>query len=86
MSRDLFELRTRLEFHKTLLEKLRTAYLKLLDGGVKSYTIDDRSLTRFDLDKLKDEIAEEENTVDELNAELNGLKPRRAFGVLPRDW
>jgi len=53
---------------------------------VKSYTIDDRSLTRFDLDKLKDEIADEENTVDELTAMLNGMKPRRAFGVLPRDW
>lgn len=83
-SRD--DIRIRLEYHKTLLDKLRTAYVKLLEGGVKSYTIDDRSLTRFDLDKLKDEIADEENTVDELTALLNGLKPRRAFGVLPRDW
>lgn len=83
-SRD--EIRIRLDFHKSLLEKLRTAYVKLLEGGVKSYTIDDRSLTRFDLDKLKDEIADEENTVDELTAMLNGMKPRRAFGVLPRDW
>lgn len=83
---DPFELRTRLEFHKELLAKLRKAYLALVDGGVKSYTIDDRSLTRFDLDKLKDEIEDEENKVDELTAMLNGKKPRRSFGVLPRDW
>jgi len=84
--KDKSDIRIRLDYHKSMLEKLRTAYVKLLEGGVKSYTIDDRSLTRFDLDKLKDEIADEENTVDELTAMLNGMKPRRAFGVLPRDW
>lgn len=83
---DMFELRTRLEFHRELLRKLRKAYIALIDGGVKSYTIDDRSLTRFDIDTLKDEIEDEENKVDELEAMLNGRKPRRAFGVLPRDW
>lgn len=83
---DMFELRTRLEFHRALLEKLRKAYLALVDGGVKSYTIDDRSLTRFDLNTLKGEIEDEENKVDELTAMVNGRKPRKAFGVLPRDW
>ena len=50
------ELRARLDFWQKALEKLRTAYLKLLDGGVKSYRIDDRELTRFDLPKLQEEI------------------------------
>lgn len=50
------ELRARLDFWKKALEKLRMAYLKLLDGGVKSYRIDDRELTRFDLPKLQEEI------------------------------
>ena len=31
------ELRARLDFWQKALEKLRTAYLKLLDGGVQSY-------------------------------------------------
>lgn len=83
---DKFELKLRLQYHMGLLEKLRKAYLALVDGGVKSYTIDDRSLTRFDLDTLQDEIEFEEDKVDELTALLDGKKPRKAFGVLPRDW
>lgn len=80
------ELRARLDFWQKALEKLRTAYLKLLDGGVKSYKIDDRELTRFDLPKLQEEIEAAEKKVDELTALLEGQKPRRAVGVIPRDW
>lgn len=80
------ELRARLDFWQKALEKLRTAYLKLLDGGVKSYKIDDRELTRFDLPKLLDEIETAEKKVDELTALLEGQKPRRAVAVIPRDW
>ena len=40
MSMDKVELRARLEFRQKALSKLRKAYLALLDGGVKSYTID----------------------------------------------
>ena len=80
------ELRARLDFWQKALEKLRTAYLKLLDGGVKSYRIDDQELTRFDLPKLQEEIEAVEKKVDELTAMLEGQKPRRAVGVIPRDW
>ncbi len=80
------ELRARLDFWKKALKKLRTAYLKLLDGGVKSYRIDDRELTRFDLPKLQEEIEAAEKKVDELTALLEGQKPRRAVAVIPRDW
>ena len=80
------DLRARLDFWQKALEKLRTAYLKLLDGGVKSYRIDDRELTRFDLPKLQDEIEAAEKKVDELTALLEGQKPRRAVAVIPRDW
>lgn len=80
------ELRARLDFWQKALEKLRTAYLKLLDGGVKSYRIDDRELTRFDLPKLQEEIEAAEKKVDELTTMLEGQKPRRAVGVIPRDW
>ena len=76
----------RLAFREAALEKLYDAYTALVDGGVKSYVIDDRELTRFDLPDLKDEIEDAEKKVDELTAELNGRKPRKAFGIVPRDW
>lgn len=83
---DVTELKARLEFWKSALSKLRAAYLALVDGGVKSYTIDDRQLTRFDLPSLKDEIKEAEKKVDELTALLSNKRPRKAFGIIPRDW
>ena len=83
---DKVELRARLDFRKKALEKLREAYLALVDGRVKSYTINNRQLTRFDLPDLRREIEEAERAVDELAAQLGGKKPRRAFAILPRDW
>ena len=80
------ELRARLDFWQEALKKLRKAYLALVDGGVKSYMIDDRQLTRFDLPALEKQIEEAEAKVDELEELLNGQRPRRVFGVIPRDW
>lgn len=80
------ELRARLDFWQEALKKLRKAYLALVDGGVKSYMIDDRQLTRFDLPALEKQIEEAEAKVDELENLLNGQRARRAFGVIPRDW
>lgn len=80
------ELRARLAFWQEALKTLRAAYLQLLEGGVKSYRIDDRELTRFDLPKLQDEIKAAEEKVDELTALLDGQRPRRAVAVIPRDW
>lgn len=83
---DMVELRARLEFRREALKELRKAYLALVKGGVKSYMIDDRQLTRFDLPALRKEIEAAEAEIDELENLLNGQRPRRAFGVLPRDW
>ena len=83
---DTTEIKARLEFRKSALTKLRTAYLALLDGGVKSYMIDDRQLTRFDIDKLKDEISDMEKEVDQLEALLAGSGRRKSVGVVIRDW
>jgi len=80
------EIKARLEFRQAALTKLRAAYLALVDGGVKSYTVDDRQLTKLDLPALEKEIEQAESKVDELTAQLNGGKPRRAFGVVPKDW
>ena len=83
---DKTEIKARLEFRKEALKKLRAAYLALIDGGVKSYTINDRTLTRFDLPDLKKEIEAAEAAVVTLTAQLIGRKPRRAFGIVPEDW
>ena len=83
---DKVEIRARLEFRKEALKKLREAYITLLDGGVKSYSLENRSLTRFDLPDLKKAIEDMEKEIDELEALLEDRKPRRAFAVIPRDW
>ena len=83
---DKAELRSRLAFWKAALEKLQGAYLALIDGGVKSYKIDDRALTRLDLPDLLKQIGEAEKRIAELEALLAGQKPRRAFGVIPVDY
>ena len=79
-------LEKRLTFRTKALEKLYDAYTALIDGGVKSYMIDDRQLTRFDLPALSEEIKTMESEIDALEAELAGKKRRKAFGVIPRDW
>lgn len=79
-------LEKRLTFRTKALEKLYDAYTALVDGGVKSYMIDDRQLTRFDLPALSEEIKTMESEIDALEAELSGKKRRKAFGVIPRDW
>lgn len=83
---DAVELRARLDFRQRALTRLRDAYIKLIEGGVKSYMIDDRQLTKFDLPALKKEIEALEDEIDELEAALANTRPRKAFGVIPRDW
>lgn len=46
----------RRKYYSQLYEKLQDAILKLLDGGVKSYSIDNRQLTRYDIPQLEDEL------------------------------
>lgn len=83
---DRATIQRRLEFWRTQLDKLMDAYVKLIEGEVKSYEIDDRKLTKFDIPSLRKAIDEAEKKVDTYEALLDGQKPRKAFGVLPRDW
>lgn len=74
------------EHYTTLIEKLMAAKIALIDGGVQSYTIDGRSLTKFDIDKLSKEIDDAVKKRDEYRALSNGARPRKAFGIIPRDF
>ncbi len=74
------------DYYDRLITKLTEAKLALIDGGVKSYTVEGRSLTRFDIDKLGAEIDEAVRRRAEYAAILEGRAPRKKFGVVPRDW
>lgn len=80
------EMQEKITFHKAALAALRNAYLALADGGVQSYSIGSRSLTKFDLGKISEEIAGHEKAINELHAVMNGRSRRRAVGIVPRDW
>ena len=86
MATNTTELRARLAFWKSALEKLREAYLAILDGGVKSYKIGNEELTRLDLVSLQKRIEDAEKKVDELEAFLYSGHARRAYAVTPMDW
>ena len=66
----------RLNYWKETLTKLMDAYVALIDGGVKSYSIDDRELTKFDLPSLEKRISNAEAKVDQYEALLEGKRPR----------
>ena len=80
------EIEKRLVWRKEALEELQAAYTALVKGGVKSYRIHNRELTRFDLPNLMDEIRKMEAEIDALEALLADKRPRKAVAVVIRDW
>ena len=80
------DLKVQLEFHKSAVEKLREAYMALVDGGVSSYSIGSRSLTKLDIKTISAEIAAHEKKIASLETQLAGGKRRKAVGVVFRDW
>lgn len=76
----------RLTYWRNQLAKLMDAYVSLVEGGVKSYEIDDRSLTRFDIPSIRKAIDDAEAKVDQYEALLTNGRPRKAFAVVPRDY
>lgn len=75
-----------LDFHKIAKKKLQEAYIAIAEGGVQSYSIGSRSLTKHDLKQIRDEIAGHDKAIAELTAALNGKRRRKAVGIVPRDW
>ncbi len=74
------------EYYDKLVKSLTEAKIKLLDGGVKSYTLGNRTLTMFDIDNLSKDIDDAIKKRDEYAALMNGKSPRRVYGVIPMDW
>ena len=61
---------------------------EMLDGGVQSYGIGSRNLARYntDLSQIRSAIEKLEAEIQSLDGLLDGRKPRKAVGVVPRDW
>lgn len=78
-------IKKRIERKKLLLEEAYNAYEALLKGGVQSYAIGSRNLTRLDLAELESTIEKLEADVEILEAMENGQKRQKSFGVVPRD-
>lgn len=74
------------DYYDKLIKKLMDAKIALIEGGVKSYSIDDRTLTKFDIDKLGAEIDDAVKKRSEYEAIMNGRATRKAVAVVPRDF
>ncbi|HIU80020.1 MAG TPA: hypothetical protein IAC67_03800 [Candidatus Coproplasma excrementipullorum] len=73
---------------KERLKAYRDKEREILAGGVQSYGIGSRNLTRYnvDLSTIREAIKELEAEIAALEAQAAGKKPRKAVGVIPRDW
>lgn len=81
--------RAELERTRTRLELYLAREREMLSkDGVQLYTIGSRNLQRYQtpLSAIQAEIDRLKKRIDELEAELAGRSPRRAVGVVPRDW
>lgn len=78
----------KLESAKKRIELYYKRETEMLDGGVQSYGLGTRSVTRYntDLAQIRAAIAELKKEIAALEAQLSGNKARKAVGVVPRDW
>ncbi len=72
-------------YYTERIDQLIQAQTALTGGGVKSYTIGDRSLTRLDLKDLSEEIEEAVNRQAYYDAILHGKSPRAVVTIVPTD-
>lgn len=81
-------IRKKISDKEARLAMYRAAERKILSGEVQSYGIGSRNLSRYQLDlaSIRDEIERLEEEIDELNAQLEGCKARKAVAAVPRDW
>lgn len=74
------------EHYSKLLDKLLDAQIQLsTSGGVKSYTIGDRQLTRYDLGDIDKQIQNCLEKINEYDRILNGKSVRQTGHVIPTD-
>ena len=82
------ELIKELDRKRSRLELYYKREAEMLDGGVQSYGIGSRNLARYntDLGAVRAAIKELEDDIATMEGTIAGRKPRKAVGVVPRDW
>lgn len=81
IKRKLDKINERLEYYYEKEKALLT------NDGVQSYTIGSRTVSRYQYSSdIKEQIENLERQRDELESRLAGIKPRKAVGVVLRDW
>lgn len=83
------DIKTKLAQKQKRLEAyLQREELMLSPDGVQSYGVGSRNAQRYttDLGEIRKAIEELESEIEELEGQLSGKAPRKAFGVIPRDW
>lgn len=85
---DKASIKKKLDAKQTRLSAYLDRETEMLTGGVQSYGIGSRNLTRYqtDLANIRAAIKELEKEIDQLEKQLSGRSSRRAIGVVPRDW
>lgn len=72
-------------YYTERIDQLIQAQTALTAGGVKSYTIGDRTLTKFDMSRISVELDEAVNKQAYYDAILKGRQTRRMVGIVPTD-
>lgn len=82
------EIQEKIKAKKARLAAYLDRETEMLTGGVQSYGIGSRNLTRYqtDLSNIRAAIKELEEEIASLEAKANGRGVRKAVGVVPRDW
>lgn len=85
---DKARIREKLDAKRERLSAYLDREVEMLRGGVQSYGIGSRNLTRYqtDLANIRAAITELEKEIEQLENQLSGRASRRAIGVVPRDW
>lgn len=75
-----------LEQKKARLDLYYKQEEKILTGGVQSYGLGSRSLTKYntDLAQIREAISKLEGEIEELEGLISGNKSRKCVGIIPR--
>lgn len=82
------EIEEKLKAKKERLACYLSREKEMLMGGVQSYGVGTRNLTRYstDLAAVRKAIKELEDEIAELESLKDGGRVRKAVAVVPRDW
>lgn len=73
------------DYYTNRIDQIIKAQDALMNGGVKSYTIGNEQITRFDLSQLSRELDEAVEKQSYYNAILHGKPTRAMVGIVPTD-